>query len=64
MVLGTPTKDVKILNYIKKTLPPMESFFFKRHTAVYLKKVYGLTNGVEGKIQSYSLMKPPMPEVC
>ena len=41
----------------------MESFFFKRHTAEYLKKVNGLTNGVVGKMQSYSLMEPPTPEV-
>ena len=62
--IGDSNKRRKTFNYMKKNASSnMESFFFKRHTAVHLKKVYGLTNGVVGKMQSYSLMGPPTPEV-
>ena len=61
--IGDTNKRHKIFNYKKKNASSNGIIFFNRHTAVHLKKVYGLTNGVVGKIQSYSLMEPPMPEV-
>ena len=61
--IGDSNKRRKIFNYMKKNASSNGIIFIKRYTAVRLKKVYRLTNGVVGKIQSYSLMEPPVPEV-
>ena len=50
--IGDSNKRCKILNYMKKK-NSSNGIIFLQETAVHLKKVHGLTNGVLGKIQSY-----------